>query len=282
MTANEAQLLFRDVSRRGFLTSYGDVVELPFDRAEGNCDLRAHHMALQLISVGLTCKKIYAVCTPSVDGESLWIRSETSRGGRPGQPVEVEWEFHVAVAVDVQSPAGGTTEMVIDPSISPSGPITTGQWLAAMHVRSRERLVRLGESYREVEQKLRVLRPHAPPNVDNGGYPARRTSVFATEPEVVNRPELDPDTGARRYPEDAPPGHTMDDAHEWFLANRQDLEGQVEASTRRKRAREILDEVARVSSAPPHEYEMNLEHGAIARRRREGRRQIRDVAMQEP
>jgi hypothetical protein len=200
---DEARLLFQDVKRRGFFTTYGDVVELPFDRAEDYCDIRAHHMALQLVSVGLTCKKIYAVCTPSVDGEALWVRSETSRGGRPGRPVVLEWEYHVAIAVDVQNRTGGTAEMVFDPSISPDRPITTGQWLRAMHVESRGRVVRLGESYRQVEQKLQSHWLNARDTTDNGGCPERRTSVFATEAEVTNRPEIDV-LGPSLHPRDEP------------------------------------------------------------------------------
>jgi hypothetical protein len=229
MSLAEAQILFDEVKRRGFMTSTGDVQEVPFDQIVTNCTYRAHHMALQLVKAGVPCKRIYAVCAPETDDDYLWVLSETSGHGQPGAAAEILWGYHTAVSVDVREGAD-VKEVVFDPSIAADGPITADQWLAALHVSPGD-VMRLGESHHDVVSALQNM-GDIPRN--NEGYPSKRVAVFRTEPEVMDYPSIDPVTRAPdpNYP--GPPEYTMDDAQDNFRKARPVLEEDVRESMWRR------------------------------------------------
>ena len=232
LTEEQAENLFEVVKRNRFVTSTGEMQEIPWDQVENGCSERAHLTARLLMSAGVPCRRVFAVCTadPEETDEGLWIESEAAGDGRPGSPARIGFGFHTAVTVQVRRDDGGIDERVFDPSIAPGGPITIGNWLATMHVAEDEILV-LGESHREVVSSLQGIR-NVPQNDE--GYPEDHVSVFCLEPEAYHYPQVNPATRAHLNPQDGPPGFTMDDADAAFLERRHVLEEQVEEARRRR------------------------------------------------
>jgi Glutaminase len=227
MSVDEARRLFDGVKDREFLSTKGWMEEIPYDQAELYCADRASHIALQLTSVGVACKRIYVVKTLTDGAEGLWVNSTTAPGARPGVPVTLRWDYHVAVAVDVQDAAGTHMEMIFDPAVAPGGPIFLNQWLQAVHADTEApHMNRIGESHQHATERLQQLRmddPDAP--VNRMGYPLGRTWVLATEPEAVNIPKVDSSGNTRSHPLSS-----MDAVHSDFRNWREELEGQVEHS----------------------------------------------------
>lgn len=67
---------------------------------------QASQIALRLTSAGVACKRIFVVKS-LVDGTGgLRVNSTTAPGARPGAPVKLSWDYHVAIAADVRGDAG--------------------------------------------------------------------------------------------------------------------------------------------------------------------------------
>jgi hypothetical protein len=234
MSVGEAQRLFEGVKDREFLSTKGWMEEIPYDQAELYCADRASHIALQLTSVGVACKRIFVVKSLADGAPGLWVNSTTAPGARPGRPVKLRWEYHVAVAVDVQDAAGRPAEMIFDPAVDPAGPILLNQWLQAVHADTEApRMNRIGESHDEATERLQQLHTEDPSRPVNGlGFPLGSTWVLATEPGAVNIPKIDRSGNPQSYP------LSMDGMSADFRNWREELEGQVENSHKAREERE--------------------------------------------
>lgn len=118
LTVEQAQEAFNDLAARGEEYCFGWLVE--------GCECRAQLMIERLQEVGLRPGRAWALSV----GRLL-------RFPQPDHPRRFyKWRNHVAPAVMVPGAEGGV--LVIDPSLSPTGPVTLTQWAASMNARSIE------------------------------------------------------------------------------------------------------------------------------------------------
>lgn len=88
--------------------------QIPFDYPVDCCNSRAHEMCRIMKEEGIECKKVWNY------GDLALETPNTPWGS-------VNWGWHVAPVVAVQSPGGAVQGMVMDPSIE-SGPVSVQDW----------------------------------------------------------------------------------------------------------------------------------------------------------
>jgi hypothetical protein len=191
MTLGEARILFDQIIGNDFFetTEAGALFHsAPYDYSEAGGEVRAHLIALQLITAGVPCKKIFAV-KPDPFADPLEIHTYTGAESSPESPATVVWErYHVGVVIDAVDDHGRPLELVIDPSIA-DRPVTTAQWLDAMHVLP-EQTRRIGETYQQGVAALKELVAYR--YTHRWTEPDARavtTLVFTAEPEAYEPPE---------------------------------------------------------------------------------------------
>ena len=91
---------------------------LPYGYKEDGCYARALYMAMELAVHQIPSNSLFAFATPS----------------RPLQVRGVSWRYHVAplIWVNGRQPNDPKETMVLDPGVSPSGPLTIDELLSAM------------------------------------------------------------------------------------------------------------------------------------------------------
>lgn len=94
---------------------------IPFEYATDGCFARADRMAENISALGIPVNKQWVSMTSASDVLHVPITDYPGGG--------VTWGWHVAPTVDVATPGGGSTPMIIDPSLRPGGPITVDQWI---------------------------------------------------------------------------------------------------------------------------------------------------------
>jgi uncharacterized Zn-binding protein involved in type VI secretion len=94
---------------------------IPFEYATDGCFARADRMSDLIGSLGIPVQKQWVSMTSTSGLLSVPINNYPSNG--------VTWGWHVAPTVQVAQPGGGSSPMVMDPSLRPGGPITVDRWI---------------------------------------------------------------------------------------------------------------------------------------------------------
>jgi Glutaminase len=139
LTPEQAQEVFDALAARGD--------ELCFRWLAEGCESRAQLMIEQLLAMGLTPGRAWAMAV----GRLL-------RFPQPDDPRRsYKWQNHVAPTVSVSGAEHGV--LVLDPSLSPGGPVTLRAWAVLLRVRSVE-ISTVGLSQAEIlsRQAARALR----------------------------------------------------------------------------------------------------------------------------
>jgi hypothetical protein len=139
LTPEQAQEVFDALAARGD--------ELCFRWLTEECESRAQLMIEQLLAMGLTPGRAWAMAV----GRFL-------RFPQPDDPRRTyKWQNHVAPTVAVSGAEDGV--LILDPSLSPGGPLTLRAWATLLRVRSIE-ISTVGFSQAEIlsRQAARALR----------------------------------------------------------------------------------------------------------------------------
>ncbi|KOV83957.1 protein-glutamine glutaminase family protein [Nocardia sp. NRRL S-836] len=139
---------------------------VPFDYPDDGCAYRAHRMAVALQQRGADPRKIV------IAGAGLGTD-------------EVEWDFHVAVAVAVLTPAR-LDWVVFDPSVDAERPLSVDDWAHAVGAEEFRRFEGTAES---VRHRLTDDQRDFPERWDDG-FPVDVPVLVLTEPRVYGFSEL--------------------------------------------------------------------------------------------
>ncbi|SDK22582.1 hypothetical protein SAMN04487820_105326 [Actinopolyspora mzabensis] len=182
------------------------------DHPEDGCYIRAHLWALDLQRMGAAPSKIFVASA----SPGLSVRTPYSADALPGLPGQVNWRYHVAPAVNVNTPEGPKVH-VLDPSTS-DGPAPLDSWLSNMGVEiGNETTQILGGSPQRIQQVLDtdfITNPDGwEIGIDSSLTPNGRAMVIASDPSALFFPEpwnpmlnpqsfQDADVQVREYDED--------------------------------------------------------------------------------
>jgi hypothetical protein len=112
LTATEAQQVFEGIAAKGN--------EIAFQYLQEGCECRAQLMIEYLEGMGIDPGRVWALAV----GRDLTVAHPT----RPR--AKIKWRNHTAPIVAVKEVEDGV--LVIDPSLSGTGPLTVSAWAAAM------------------------------------------------------------------------------------------------------------------------------------------------------
>ncbi|MEU7476474.1 protein-glutamine glutaminase family protein [Lentzea sp. NPDC042327] len=139
---------------------------LPHDYADDGCTYRAHRMAVALQQRGADPRKVVI--------------------GGPGLgTAEVEWDFHIAVAVAVVTP-NSREWVVFDPSVNAERPLSIDDWARAA---GADRVRRYQGTAEAVQQQLMDDQRNFPARWDDG-YPVDVPVLVLTDSHVYGFPDL--------------------------------------------------------------------------------------------
>ncbi|WP_434447518.1 protein-glutamine glutaminase family protein [Lentzea sp. E54] len=139
---------------------------LPYDYADDGCTYRAHRMAVALQQRGADPRKVVI--------------------GGPGLgTAEVEWDFHIAVAVAVVTP-NSREWVVFDPSVNAERPLSIDDWARAA---GADRVRRYQGTAEVVQQQLMDDQRNFPARWDDG-YPVDVPVLVLTDSHVYGFPDL--------------------------------------------------------------------------------------------
>jgi hypothetical protein len=115
---------------------------ISFHCPEAGCFARTQVMIERLQSLGVPTQKVWALkpdanplTPPRLMPRFLEDNQPIQGVNRQGQPVDVEWTYHLAPVVLVDVPGGGTLWLVLDPALSHTrlaGPISIDTWHSAV------------------------------------------------------------------------------------------------------------------------------------------------------
>jgi hypothetical protein len=122
-------------ARMAALGHDGSADPITFHCPQGSCQARAQVMVEHLQQMGLSPSKAWAMAAAMLlqqplDGYPTDALRPVNEQGTPlinEQGAPTLWSFHVAPALEVQTPTGGRQRMVIDPSLS-RGPLSLQEW----------------------------------------------------------------------------------------------------------------------------------------------------------
>jgi hypothetical protein len=114
----------------------GSDTPIPFHFPPDGCWGRAQIMANLLTEKGYASEKVFAVSQKQQAGggpttPGLNVATNFGPDAAPGGQAGVQWWYHVAPIIQVRSPEGRISRMVMDPSMA-SGPITVAAWTGMM------------------------------------------------------------------------------------------------------------------------------------------------------
>ncbi|SER51967.1 protein-glutamine glutaminase family protein [Lentzea albida] len=139
---------------------------LPYDYADDGCTYRAHRMAVALQQRGADPRKVVI--------------------GGPGLgTAEVEWDFHIAVAVAVVTPSSREW-IVFDPSVNAERPLSIDDWARAA---GADEVRRYQGTAEVVQQQLMDDQRNFPMRWDDG-YPVDVPVLVLTDSHVYGFPDL--------------------------------------------------------------------------------------------
>ncbi len=118
LTAAEAQQVFDAMAAKGD--------QIAFEYVRDGCESRAQLMIEHLVQMGLTPRRAWALSL----GRDLTVADPFDPRGK------ITWNNHVAPTVTAAGVPQGV--LVIDPSLSKTGPMTLIEWAVVMRVRSVE------------------------------------------------------------------------------------------------------------------------------------------------
>ncbi|SDQ17462.1 protein-glutamine glutaminase family protein [Actinopolyspora saharensis] len=158
------------------------------DHPEDGCYIRAHLWALDLQRMGAAPSKIFVARL----NPPLSVRTPYSAEALPGLAGQLNWNFHVAPSVIVNTPDGPKLH-VLDPATN-DGPVPFDSWLSNMQVDvASETTQILGGSPQHVQQ---VLDADFTSNPTGWGIapssallPSGRAMVIASDPSALFFPE---------------------------------------------------------------------------------------------
>jgi len=119
LTTAEAQQVFEAMAAKGD--------RIAFRYLKEGCECRTQLMIEDMMVIGINPGRVWALCVP---GKSLVVANPLN----PRQPYK--WGNHVAPVVAVDGQPYGV--LVIDPSLSKTGPMTILEWTGAMKLSAYE------------------------------------------------------------------------------------------------------------------------------------------------
>ncbi|MEV0056561.1 protein-glutamine glutaminase family protein [Saccharopolyspora shandongensis] len=167
-------------------------VPVRIDYPDGDCEIRAHFWSLQLQRLGAQPSKVFVVrANPGLSVAS--VASVDAVDALPGLSGTVNWGFHVAPAIVVDTPYG-PRNYVLDPVLS-DAPLPVGDWLALMGVdiADEKGVILLGGSPEHVQGALdQHLADHPDQWLEYemplGYYPNGKALIIFSDPGVWDRP----------------------------------------------------------------------------------------------
>ncbi|WP_207954931.1 protein-glutamine glutaminase family protein [Saccharopolyspora elongata] len=164
-------------------------VPIRIDYLDGDSEIRAHFWSLQLQRLGAQPSKVFVVRA----NPGLSVASANAIDALPGSSGTVNWDFHVAPAIVVDTPYR-PRNYVLDPVLS-DAPLPAEDWLALMGVDIADEngVILLGGSPEHVQGALdQHLADHPDQWLEYetplGYYPNGKALVIFSDPGVWGRP----------------------------------------------------------------------------------------------